>query len=381
MNLHAPNRLMGRQPWQWNIEAHRSIQRRAVANRTCELITHLAPWYTPSGWWTRPLKTGRKIPKVDIFFTNPQHIAKHWIWELQQDVSWCLTPSVARRRPKMPSGAVQGSTRRRRCRPNVNHRGRAMPGKKICLWNSSMMSRCLDFYGVFLDLILLFSWSVFVLLCLCVCVCSPQRHLRNSSESGRWCWTCFYLDVIWEDIWFWETKDWRCWLQVCFQLNQSGLRLKVGSQNANKGSLFFCCTFCHTFVVDGNSAHLLVCLSKVLFVICLLMFLWFSLSCFEFVSLCFMSEPPRPFRRSSSLQPFRLGRAGGKPFPSAWTRRKENISDIRYRIFRIFLRRVISTPPCLKILGPNATSSIAGDLPHQSGGRCSCCTKSEGWQF
>ena len=110
-------------------------------------------------------------------------------------------------------------------------------------------------------------------------------------------------------------------------------------------------------------------------------FLWFSLSCFEFVSLCFMSEPPRPFRRSSSLQPFRLGRAGGKPFPSAWTRRKENISDIRYRTFRIFLRRVISTPPCLKILGPNATSSIAGDLPHQSGGRCSCCTKSEGWQF
>lgn len=176
MNLHAPNRLMGRQPWQWNIEAHRSIQRRAVANRTCELITHLAPWYTPSGWWTRPLKTGRKIPKVDIFFTNPQHIAKHWIWELQQDVSWCLTPSVARRRPKMPSGAVQGSTRRRRCRPNVNHRGRAMPGKKICLWNSSMMSRCLDFYGVFLDLILLFSWSVFVLLCLCVCV---YVHLKD----------------------------------------------------------------------------------------------------------------------------------------------------------------------------------------------------------
>lgn len=68
----------------------------------------------------------------------------------------------------MPSGAVQGSTRRR-CRPNVNHRGRAMPGKKICLWNSSMMSRCLDFYGVFLDLILLFHDLLnFVFVCVCM---------------------------------------------------------------------------------------------------------------------------------------------------------------------------------------------------------------------
>lgn len=50
-----------------------------------------------------------------------------------------------------------------------------------------------SFFGSdFVVLMIGFCSFVFV----CVCVCSPQRHLRNSSESGRWCWTCFYLDVI-----------------------------------------------------------------------------------------------------------------------------------------------------------------------------------------
>ena len=61
-------------------------------------------------------------------------------------------------------------------------------------WEENMPMELIDdvkvpgFYGVFFGS----DFVVFV----SVCVCSPQRHLRNLSESGRWCWTCFYLDVI-----------------------------------------------------------------------------------------------------------------------------------------------------------------------------------------
>lgn len=279
----------------------------------------------------------------------------------------------------MPSGAVQGSTRRR-CRPNVNHRGRAMPGKKICLWNSSMMSRCLDFYGVFLDLILLFHDLLnFVFVCVCM-------FTSKTFEESQWEWKVV-LDVF----------LFGCDLRRYLTLGNKGLEMLIAGllsaqpewleAEGRKPECKQRVVVFSVYVLPHVCCRQKFCSFLGLFVqssFCDLFaddFLWVSLSCFECVSLCFMSEPPRPFRRSSSLQPFRLGRAGGKPFPSAWTRRKENISDIRYRIFLIFLRRVISTPPCLKILGPNATSSIAGDLPHQSGGRCSCCTKSEGWQF
>ena len=146
----------------------------------------------------------------------------------------------SKRREKEAEDAIRCSgVRRRRVVRTVSksHQGRAMPGKKICQWNSSMMSRCWrpDFCG---DVFEGADFDVFVL-----CFCSPQRwHLRNRSESGRWCWMCFYLDIF-EKMIFWETKDWRCCLQVCFQLNQSGLRLKVASPNGNKGLFFFSVRF------------------------------------------------------------------------------------------------------------------------------------------
>ena len=185
------------------------------------------------------------------------------------------------------------------------------------------MSRCWrpDFYG---DVFEGADFDVFIL-----CFCSPQRwHLRNSSESGRWCWMCFYLDMIWEDIL--GNKGLEMLFAGLLSAQPEWLEAEGSKPECKQRVVIFLCTFCYMFVVDTNLAHFWVCLSKCILVICLL-------SCM--LMLCFSL-----FHVWATMTPFPtiflcshfglLGRAGGKPFPSAWTRRNENIR------YRIFLRRL-----------------------------------------